>query len=560
MRMKTNALVADTGFWAAMVVFVLAVCSLPIILSDNLYGIDVLYHLNRIAGIAAGLEGGQFPVRVHGYQLNGYGSLEGIFYPDLLLYLPALLCRWGLSVYDAARFYVVFVNILTAAVSFYSFRVLAGSWRIGLIGAALYSVCWHRLTWLYLDFGLGEFTAAAFLPLILAGVFSVLRGDSRKWPLVTLGFTGILTAHILTSVYTVLLSLFACLLCRKRLHERERLLSLGKAAGLTVLLNAWVWGPFLYFYVTMAVNHTQPFLYNDFMFTWWDALRVQLLLGPLLLLAFLLYLRQRHACLKAMAPALSGWEKGLLLFAGLCLILPFFPLLWDLLTDLPVAGHIVAAIQIPERIMKFGSPIFCLFGAMGVATFLDSRPRSRKFMAFAFACLAVFGVYSNYYLSYHWSGHRFRVHDFVQRTDVPLPSDAASYYLHKGMQFAELRNGAGEVLSASDLESGGASVSDVQKAGVCMVFSYRAETPARVVLPLFYYPGYVAETAAGVTLNVTEREGDHRLQVDLPGGSGEARVFYRGMPWMRVLDGLSFLAWLAFLSVCIRSQRRKLLE
>ncbi|WP_029541453.1 hypothetical protein [Selenomonas sp. AB3002] len=554
--MKSNFWVEDTGFWAAMLVFVLAVCSLPVILSDNLYGMDVLYHLNRIAGIAAGLEGGQFPVRVHGYQFNGYGSLEGIFYPDLLLYLPALLCRWGLSVYDAARFYVVFVNILTAAVSCYSFRVLAGTWRIGLIGAALYSVCWHRLTWLYLDFGLGEFTAAAFLPLVLAGVFSVLRGDSRKWPLVTLGFTGILTAHILTSVYTVILSLFACLLCRQKLRESDRLLALGKAAGFTALLNAWVWCPFLYFYVTMAVNHSQPYLYNNFMFTWWDVLRVQFLLGPLLLLAFLLYLRQRHACLKAMAPALSDWEKGLLLFAGLSLVLPFFPLLWDLLTDLPVVGHIVAAIQIPERIMKFGSPIFCLFGAMGVAAFLDSRPGSRKVMVLAFACLTIFGVYSNYYLSYHWSGHRYRVHDFVQRTDVSLPSDFASYYLYRGMQFAELRNGAGEALSVSDLESGGASVSDVQKVGVSMVFSYRAGTSTQVVLPLFYYPGYVAETAVGAKLPVTEREGDHRLQIDLPGGSGEVRVFYRGMPWMHVLDVLSLLAWFAFLLACFRSKRK----
>ena len=556
--MKCKVLVTGTGFWASILVFVVMVCSMPFILSNNLYGMDVFYHLNRIAGIAAGLEGGQVPVRVHGYQLNGFGSLEGIFYPDLLLYLPALLCRWGLSVYDAARFYVVIVNILTAIVSCYSFRVLAGSWRIGLMGAALYSVCWHRLTWLYLDFGLGELTAAVFLPLILAGVFSVLRGDSRKWPLVTLGFTGILTAHILTSVYTVLLSLLACFLCRKKLQERERLLGLGKAVGLIVLLNAWVWVPFLYFYVTMAVNHTQPFLYNNFMFTWWDALRVQLLLGPLLLLSFLLYLLQRHACLKAMAPALADWENGLLLLAVLCLILPFFPLLWDLLTYLPVAGNIVAAIQIPERVMKFGSPIFCLFGAMGIATFLDSRPQSRIFVALAFVGLSVFGVYSNYYLSYHWSGNSFRVHDFAQRTDVPLPSESASYYLYEGMQFSKLRNEAGEMLSVSDLESGGASVSDVQKAGVSMAFSYRAESPARVVLPLFYYPGYVAETAAGAKLAVTEREGDHRLQVDLPGGSGEARVFYRGIPWMRVLDVISLLAWLVFLPACIRPLRKEL--
>ena len=554
--MKCSVLVADTRFWAAMLAFVTAVCSLPLILSDNLYGIDVLYHLNRIAGIAAGLEGGQFPVRVHGYQLNGYGSLEGVFYPDLLLYLPALLCRLGFSVYVAARFYVVLVNILTAVVSCYSFRVMAGSWRIGLIGAALYSICWHRLTWLYLDFGLGEFTAAAFLPLVLAGVFSVLRGDSRKWPLVTLGFTGILTAHILTSVYTVFLSLFACLLCWQKLRDRARLLALGKAVGLTALLNAWVWVPFLYFYLTMAVNHSQPFLYNNFMLTWWDALRVQLLLGPLLFMALLLYLRQRRACLKAMGPALSAWEKGLLLLAGLCLILPFFPLLWDLLTDLPVAGHIIAAIQIPERIMKFGSPIFCLFGAMGIAAILDSRLRWRKFLAVIFACLAVFGVYSNYYMSYHWTGHRYRVHDFVQRTDMPLPSDAASYYLYRGMQFSELRNGAGEAWSVSDFETGGAGVSNVRKVGVSMSFSYRAEAPVRVVLPLFYYPGYAAETASGALLAVTERERDHRLQLDLPGGSGEARVFYRGLSWMRVLDVFSLCVWLLFFCACALGIRR----
>ena len=55
------------------------------------YGHDLLFHLFRIDGIADGLQSGQFPVRLYGNDLNGYGYGVSMFYPELFLYVPALL-------------------------------------------------------------------------------------------------------------------------------------------------------------------------------------------------------------------------------------------------------------------------------------------------------------------------------------------------------------------------------------------------------------------------------------------------------------------------------------
>ena len=58
---------------------------------------DLGFHLGRIESLYEGLRAGVFPLKVHFTLANGYGYGEGFFYPDALLYYPALLRFTGLS-------------------------------------------------------------------------------------------------------------------------------------------------------------------------------------------------------------------------------------------------------------------------------------------------------------------------------------------------------------------------------------------------------------------------------------------------------------------------------
>lgn len=50
-----------------------AFACMPLLWRGVYDGHDLLFHLNRIEGIASGLRNGQFPVRIHSSTLLGYG-------------------------------------------------------------------------------------------------------------------------------------------------------------------------------------------------------------------------------------------------------------------------------------------------------------------------------------------------------------------------------------------------------------------------------------------------------------------------------------------------------
>lgn len=80
---------------ALMVLGAAAFSCMPLLWGGVFDGHDMLFHLNRIEGIASGLRCGQFPVRIHASTLLGYGYAASEFYPELFLYIPAILRNMG---------------------------------------------------------------------------------------------------------------------------------------------------------------------------------------------------------------------------------------------------------------------------------------------------------------------------------------------------------------------------------------------------------------------------------------------------------------------------------
>ena len=61
-------------------------------------GEDLGYHLLRIENISEGLKDGQFPVKIGPIFLNGYGYASSLCYPELFLYIPAVLRILGVGI------------------------------------------------------------------------------------------------------------------------------------------------------------------------------------------------------------------------------------------------------------------------------------------------------------------------------------------------------------------------------------------------------------------------------------------------------------------------------
>ncbi len=271
-----DSLFADAERNLQWKLLLLLVCfsSLPLTVNylvGNAY--DLGFHLTRIEGIKDGLLNGVFPVRVPTNWMNGHGYASSVFYGDLLLYIPAILRIFGISVLASYYIYVFIINVLTAGISYHCFSRMSDR-NTGLLCAALYSLNLYRLHCVYTRAAVGEFTAVAFMPLVLYGLWKVYRlpeeskEHENSWITITAGCTGIFLSHMISTEMTALFVIITLVILWKKTIRRRNFMVLLKAAVSTVLVNLWFLLPFLDYmtggtYAINSMDRYEPYLLED---------------------------------------------------------------------------------------------------------------------------------------------------------------------------------------------------------------------------------------------------------------------------------------------------------
>lgn len=226
---------------------------LPMTMSYIPKGYDLRFHYYRIYSIASGLQEGMFPVKLQPEWVNGYGYPTGIFYGDILLYFPAILYLIGFPLSCAYKTYVFAINLFTVLSSYYCFKIISHDKKVGLAGAAIYTMSLHRLVATYTRAALGAFSGMAFLPFVILGLWCIYQEKEEKaskgWLYLAIGISGVLETHILGTIMTCLFVLLFVLLSFKKTFRLQTLLSLGKTALATILLNLFFIVPFLDLYL-----------------------------------------------------------------------------------------------------------------------------------------------------------------------------------------------------------------------------------------------------------------------------------------------------------------------
>ena len=198
--------------------------------------------------MAAELSYGQFPVRLTTDSLNGYGYANPLCYCELFLTLPALLYNAWLPLRTCYQVYIFAVTLATAAIAYYSFGTITASRKLGLLGAGLYTLSCYRMVCIYVRAAVGEYTAIAFLPLILAGLYNIYTTEKPRfaqWAPMAFGMAALVQCHLLSCELIALLLVVFCLLRLRETLRPARLLAWLKAALLALALSAWYFFPFL---------------------------------------------------------------------------------------------------------------------------------------------------------------------------------------------------------------------------------------------------------------------------------------------------------------------------
>lgn len=210
-------------------------------------GHDILFHLQRLNGLTESLiQGDQFPVRVNLAFNNGYGQLTSIMYPELFLYIPAILGMLGVSLLISVKFLLIMVNIATGLIGYYSMKTVAEK-RIALFFSIVYMLSPYRLNDLYIRFALGEYLAMTFLPLLFIGIYHIVCKDYKKWWMAAAGCCGVLQSHLLTTEMSVIFALGFAVLNIRFLTDRKRIGGALKAVCVSLILNLWYLIPLFQF-------------------------------------------------------------------------------------------------------------------------------------------------------------------------------------------------------------------------------------------------------------------------------------------------------------------------
>ena len=238
------------------------ITSLPLFSYGTEVGHDLDFHLMRIAGISQELLAFHVPVRIQSFYNYGYGYPVSIYYGDLLLYFPALLHLIGFSLLNAYKIYSFTINLLTTILCYYAGHKIWKNNNTALFFAAAYTLSTYRFVDIYVRNAVGEYTAIMFFPLIVLAIYELYYAPDQNEHIIntkallyiTIGMTGIITSHILTTeMVCIFLMVFAIINIKKTLSKKVISTVALSIVG-TALLSAYFIIPFIDYYINVPVN------------------------------------------------------------------------------------------------------------------------------------------------------------------------------------------------------------------------------------------------------------------------------------------------------------------
>ena len=545
--------------WGIYLLLVALLVGFPFLSVNHVIdGFDIEFHLGRIAGISEGLLSGQFPVRVNPLQLDGYGMPTGIFYPDLLLYFPAILHIMGVSLLACWKIMFITIDIVTAFICWWAFSTYARSYRIGAIASSFYLIGFLRMYTMYIGTSVPTVLAMAFFPAAITAIWITLHRDTSRWPLVVLFSVPIFLTHVIMSLLLIGMALFMVAASFRHFFHREVWQAAAKAAGFTALLTLWVYAPLLYFHRHMDYMMKQGVhrgVWDNFIFPF---PQFNFYVGSSMLvlitgLSVCMFLHRKHENMKMFLILVLASVGFLLLMR--------WPYPWH-----HALSWLGGVLQFPARLAVFPA----IFLSLAAAIALESVGLACAGKRWAVWVMTVVVCGCNFFWLF---GYDYTFPLQMRQGDI-LPHwhrmTNTAYLEHMNQGYSSVKDYM-EVATFHRMEekppeergmttlketSSDTRIENVVRRGNDFVFQYVSGESEWVQLPIFWYMGYVARDVQG-QLSPLRKDEDGQVSVFLPPASGRLHVFYEGLPWFHVTDLISWFSLFVFLYMVARMWKQK---
>lgn len=184
-------------------------------------GHDYFFNIRRFDLLIQALQSHTYPIYIDYDALDGYGYFTKGFYPDLII-LPFAALGIFIGTVSAYNGMILVMTFLCGLFIYKAVNVVFNNTFVAAISAILYTFsAYHLFDW-YNRAALGESLSFTFLPIIFLGLHHILKGDYRKWYLLTVGYSLLIYTHLLSSVLTFITLAIIVLLCYKPLLKEPK--------------------------------------------------------------------------------------------------------------------------------------------------------------------------------------------------------------------------------------------------------------------------------------------------------------------------------------------------
>ncbi|MBO4373721.1 MAG: hypothetical protein J5829_01310 [Lachnospiraceae bacterium] len=523
----------------AVICIALFVAFLPLFTLNCITGHDSIYHLLRIESLKTGIESGLPFLRINMLFFGGQGYASSLFYPDLFLYIPALLRVLGVGINASWHIYIAFCLAAGFAAAYYCMYTINRDRATALMFAVIFTLFRYHLFDIYVRGAAGEFTAMIFVPFVLAGLYDMLFSDFAKPQLLIIGMAGVILTHTITTAMCLILCIVVFITGIKNINAgkiKKLLLSILSVVLLTAfyvfpMLEMLLSTDFSLSGIVFDLGNEKLLLKDVFSFSG-PGMGVVLFI-PLLLRIFIK----------------KEKDDRMMRFADICMITAlaaclfttgFFP--WKRFEAY------LYQIQFPWRLFVLAGPLAAFSGAVYLKAAVEEKIIKEK--------TAVFAVLSVMILS--------AVYCF-EKSEPEYYSYSDDYFDYPSYTAEVI---GGEWLPASvqdrDLLIKEADMAFDDIGNTLSVTRYKNSlkvegidpSAAFVDVPFVYYKGYTASDAEGRKL-VSDGSG-HNGQVRVhTNGSGSVTVRYAGTPVQLLFTILSLLAVIAAAVIFIMKKKGK---
>lgn len=216
----------------------------PILSRYCLIGHDSEYHLLRIEALSQQIKMGLPFLKVNPTFFGGAGYASSLFYPDFLLYIPAILRVLGASINFSYHVFLVVCIVLCYVVSYACGKRMTNNRYIGILFAIIVTLSSYHLDDIIVRAAAGEYTAFIFVPLVVYGVYNLCYEEMDKPWILGLGMGLVLLCHTLTFVMCVLM---ICLMLvfnfEVFIKNTKIIIKLFTTGLITLVATAFYWIP-----------------------------------------------------------------------------------------------------------------------------------------------------------------------------------------------------------------------------------------------------------------------------------------------------------------------------